>query len=96
MAWALREAITNVVKHSGAQMCWITVHSVDGSTSLEVEDDGGGPGEGTFGTGLNGLADRIHGLGGSLTAERREQCGFRLWVQLGSVAATPPIGVRAG
>ena len=40
VAWALREAITNVVKHSGAQTCAINVHSVDGSTNLTVEGDG--------------------------------------------------------
>lgn len=94
IAWALREAVTNVVKHSGARTCRITVHCVDGLTSLEVADDGRGPGDGTFGTGLNGLADRVHELGGRLSVERREREGFRLRVQLGSVAPTPPNGVH--
>jgi two-component system sensor histidine kinase DesK len=96
IAWAVREAITNVLKHSGARSCHITVRATDGSTSLEVDDDGRGPGAGIFGTGLNGLADRVHALGGTLTVERSEQQGFRLWVQLASLAPTSPNGVHAG
>ena len=96
IAWALREAITNVVKHSGASTCRITLHAVDGSTCLEVEDDGRGPGAGTFGVGLNGLADRVHGLGGTLKVDQRVRQGCTLRVQLDSSALTPPIGVHAG
>jgi two-component system, NarL family, sensor histidine kinase DesK len=96
VAWALREGVTNVVKHSGARACRITVHTSDGSTTLEVEDDGRGPVEGTFGTGLNGLTDRVHALGGTLSVEPRDQHGFRLRVRLGSPVPDPPNGVHAG
>jgi two-component system, NarL family, sensor histidine kinase DesK len=96
IAWALREAVTNVVKHSGARMCWITVRATDASTSLEVDDDGRGSGETMSGTGLNGLAERVRALGGTLKVERSEQQGFRLRVQLGSLAPTSPNGVHAG
>jgi two-component system, NarL family, sensor histidine kinase DesK len=96
IAWALREAITNVVKHSGARTCRITVRAVAGATTLDVEDDGCGSGEAIFGTGLNGLADRVQALGGTLRVERHEQQGFRLWVQLSSLAPTSPNGVHAG
>lgn len=95
LAWALREAVTNVVKHSRASTCWITVHSFAGSTCLEVEDDGRGPGEGTFGAGLSGLADRVHALGGALEVEPRERQGCTLRVRLDSVALTPSNGVHA-
>jgi two-component system, NarL family, sensor histidine kinase DesK len=96
IAWALREAVTNVVRHSGARTCWIRVHPADGSTHLEVEDDGRGPGDGTFGAGLNGLADRVRALGGTLSVERLEQHGCRVTVKLGSFAATSSNGVHAG
>jgi len=43
IAWALREAVTNVVRHSGAHTCRITLDAADGSTMLEVDDDGRGP-----------------------------------------------------
>ena len=66
MAWAVREAVTNVVKHSGARTCWIRLSATEGSTTLEIEDDGRGPIPGGDGTGLNGLADRVQALGGTL------------------------------
>ncbi len=88
IAWALREAVTNVVKHSGARACRISLDAADGSTTLDVADDGRGPLGGDTGTGLDGLADRIHALGGAIEVGPNEGRGFRLRVRLGA-AATP-------
>lgn len=66
LAWALREAVTNVVKHSGARHCWITLTSTAGVTTLEVVDDGSGPSVAEGGSGLRDLADRIEALDGAL------------------------------
>jgi two-component system sensor histidine kinase DesK len=93
IAWALREAVTNVVKHSGARTCRITLDAAEGSTMLQVEDDGRGPVGGGTGTGLEGLADRIHALGGSFEVGPIEERGFRLRVRLGAVAARPRIEI---
>jgi two-component system, NarL family, sensor histidine kinase DesK len=88
IAWALREAVTNVVKHSDARTCRIALDAADGATTLDVDDDGRGPvGQGT-GTGLEGLADRIHALGGTLEVGPSDGRGFRLRVRL--AAAVPP------
>jgi two-component system, NarL family, sensor histidine kinase DesK len=88
IAWALREAVTNVVKHSGARTCRIALAAAAGATTLDVDDDGRGPvGAGT-GTGLEGLADRIHALCGTLEVGPSDGRGFRLRVRL--VAAVPP------
>jgi two-component system sensor histidine kinase DesK len=92
IAWALREAVTNVVKHSGARTCHISLDATDGCTALEVCDDGNAPGGGGNGTGLNGLADRIHALGGTIEAGPGEGAGFRLRVRLG--APDPPLRVE--
>ena len=44
LAWTLREAITNVVRHSRARHCWIHVTAGLGEAAAEVIDDGvGGP-----------------------------------------------------
>jgi len=84
IAWALREAVTNVVRHSGARTCRIALDAADGFTNLDVDDDGrGAVGDGT-GTGLDGLADRIHALGGSLEVGPNDGRGFRLRVRLGA------------
>jgi two-component system, NarL family, sensor histidine kinase DesK len=85
IAWALREAVTNVVKHSDARTCRIALGTADGSTTLDVDDDGRGRvGEGR-GTGLEGLANRIHALGGTLEVGPSDGRGFRLRVRLGAV-----------
>lgn len=63
-AWVLREGVTNVIKHSGATHCRITV----GPTHLEIHDDGrGAPGTPTSGNGLRGLADRLRPVHAVLT-----------------------------
>jgi two-component system sensor histidine kinase DesK len=43
LAWCLREAVTNVIRHSGARNCHISLTRHSGGTlSLEVRDDGPG------------------------------------------------------
>ncbi|MFE1886404.1 sensor histidine kinase [Streptomyces diastatochromogenes] len=81
LAWALREAVTNVVRHSGADRCVVQVlrrQTLDGPVlELCVEDDGsGGPGNGP-GNGLTGLTERLEKAGGTLEAGRVKR-GFRL------------------
>ncbi|MEV0903529.1 sensor histidine kinase [Streptomyces hokutonensis] len=81
LAWALREAITNVVRHSGAQRCVVELvrrQTLDGPMlELSVEDNGsGGSGKGP-GNGLSGLTERLDKVGGSLEATRVKR-GFRL------------------
>jgi two-component system sensor histidine kinase DesK len=81
LAWALREAVTNVVRHSGAGRCTVEVlkrQTLDGyMLELSVEDDGsGGTGKGP-GNGLTGLTERLEKAGGTLEAGRTKR-GFRL------------------
>lgn len=61
-AWALREAVTNTVRHAGATRCRITATP----GRLTLEDDGVGPGT-SRGNGLTGLAERAHDAGARLT-----------------------------
>jgi two-component system sensor histidine kinase DesK len=83
LAWALREAVTNVVRHSGARRCTVELlrrQTLDGQVlELSVEDDGsGGPGSADApGNGLTGLAERLEKAGGGLEAGRTRH-GFRL------------------
>jgi two-component system, NarL family, sensor histidine kinase DesK len=42
LAWCLREAVTNVIRHSGAKNCRIRLTEHPGELSLEVCDDGRG------------------------------------------------------
>ncbi len=61
-AWALREAVTNVVRHSGARRCEVELRA-DG---LSVRDDGRGRGDAGEGSGLRGLRERVAASGGAL------------------------------
>ena len=63
MAWALREATTNVVRHARATN--VTVHLAPGM--LRVSDDGVGLAGDQPGNGLEGLRSRFEQEGGSLT-----------------------------
>ncbi|MER5300950.1 sensor histidine kinase [Streptomyces lasiicapitis] len=71
LAWSLREAVTNVVRHSGAHRCTVTLtrrQTLAGPVlELAVEDDGVGlaPGSG-HGNGLTGLTERLEAVGGAL------------------------------
>ncbi|TDD01379.1 sensor histidine kinase [Nonomuraea deserti] len=64
LAWAVREGGTNVLKHSRATRCAITI---DGGV-LEMVNDGVNGRPGTPGNGLRGLSERLVAAGGSFSA----------------------------
>jgi two-component system sensor histidine kinase DesK len=69
LAWCLREAVTNAVRHSGARNCWLALRASGEEVSLEVRDDGhgaGGSGPSFDGAGLHGMAERLSAVGGLL------------------------------
>jgi two-component system sensor histidine kinase DesK len=78
--WALREGITNVVRHSQATSCAVRL----GPSFVEVSDNGRGPTEdpSSSGTGLAGLRERVQDAGGSLAIGRAAGGGFLLRVSL--------------
>ena len=91
LAWCLREAVTNVVRHSGAKHCRISLTSQQDSVTLVVSDDGGGhvppagrrtPGRrrpaAAAGTGLRGMSERLSAAGGSLELRPDARPGFCL------------------
>ena len=83
---ALREAVTNIVRHSGARQCRMSLH-VDGDTcTMRITDDGRG-GEVPFGSGLSGMRERVEVLAGTLTRDGRH--GTTLTVMLPLASATP-------
>ena len=81
LAWCLREAVTNVVRHSQAGNCHITLSRRADTLSLEVRDDGCGPGSDDTlkhaGTGLRGMSERLSAAGGHLELRPNPQ-GFCL------------------
>jgi len=84
LAWAVREGVTNVIRHSGARTCRIEVHRRDGRAMAEVVDDGAGPPDATAadGNGLRGLTERMAAVGGALVAGSAPGGGYRLAVDI--------------
>lgn len=91
LALALREAITNVVRHAGATSCRLRLEPVGAGVRLEVEDNGRG-GLAAEGIGLSAMRERVEGLGGRV--ERHGEGGTRLLVTL--PRRLPPDGEGAG
>ncbi|CAM3321681.1 sensor domain-containing protein [Nocardioides dubius] len=64
--FVVSEALTNVVRHSGARQVEITGAAGAGTLSLIVRDDGVGGADPRHGSGLVGLQHRLDALGGTL------------------------------
>lgn len=79
LALALREAVTNVVRHAGAASCRISLEQKPEETRLEVSDDGRG-GSAPEGMGLASMRERVEGLGGRM--ERQAETGTSLLITL--------------
>jgi two-component system sensor histidine kinase DesK len=79
LSLALREAITNIVRHARATTCRLRFITQDNRRRLVVEDNG----EHAIsreGNGLRGMRERIESLGGRLSLERDN--GTRLLIEL--------------
>jgi two-component system, NarL family, sensor histidine kinase DesK len=96
LALALREAVTNVIRHAAARTCHISLEQTAGETRLEVRDDGRG-GSAPEGIGLASMRERVEALGGRL--ERRAGTGTSLLIVLPREppeAEPPLLGKAAG
>ena len=62
------EALNNVAKYAGASRATIALEQRDGHLIFTVSDDGRGfdPEATGYGTGLQGMADRLDAIGGTL------------------------------
>ena len=78
LGWVVREATTNVIRHSGAKHCRIDLLRVDGRVQIEVVNDGWRVAQAPAGNGLHGLDERLALLGGTLEAAALSDAGFRL------------------
>jgi two-component system, NarL family, sensor histidine kinase DesK len=76
-AWTVREGVTNVIRHSGASRCTVSI----APGVVRVEDDGRGPADAPVtGHGLAGLRERAAAAGAVLLTSPAQPRGFRLEV----------------
>lgn len=76
---ALREAVTNIVRHAHASVCHVALFEKERTIHFTIEDNGRG-GEIREGNGLRGMRERVEMLGGKL--ERRTEAGTTLTITL--------------
>lgn len=99
LALALREATTNIIRHSGARRVEVELSTAGDDVQLTISDDGrGGAGEHGHGHGhgLRGMRERVEGAGGRLEIDSPPGAGTRLRIVLpnrrpveGAVEAAP-------
>jgi two-component system sensor histidine kinase DesK len=87
--YVVREAVTNVIRHSGATRCEIILTP----SRLEIRDNGvgaGGPRK-PAGSGIDGLARRVADAGGRFESGPLPEGGFHVvaWAEPGSTSALP-------
>jgi signal transduction histidine kinase len=84
------EALTNVIKHAGADAIDVEVSTPAGHLRVEIRDDGAGFDRANGGgRGVLGMRDRVEALGGRLPVESTCGSGTR-------VRADLPIGGECG
>ncbi len=86
-SWAVREGVTNIVRHARASTATISVSRQDDTAVLTITDDGVG-GSGT-GSGLRGLGERVAARRGTVEAGPRPGGGFGLTVRAPLIDPAP-------
>jgi len=86
LSLAVREAVTNVVRHAQARTCRIRLEQQNDSCKFEIHDDGCGSSNGE-GNGLRGMRERVEMLGGTLN--RSTEAGTTLTITLPLKEVTP-------
>jgi signal transduction histidine kinase len=79
---AVQEAVTNVVRHAGAQNAWIELRRESLSIRLQVRDDGNAELPLREGFGLAGMRERLVQLSGSLQISQNAGGGLALDIHL--------------
>jgi two-component system, NarL family, sensor histidine kinase DesK len=88
--WAVREGLTNVIRHSRARSCAVRVSA----SCVEIVDDGHGSAA-PSGNGLRGLRERAAAAGGGVDAGPVQPAGWRLRVWVPAVDEPPAVGGTA-
>ncbi|GAA2828333.1 sensor histidine kinase [Crossiella cryophila] len=97
-SWVVREAMTNVLKHSAARQVTLTTEDNEGWYRLTVHNDGAHPTTAAAippGSGQSGLAARLATLGGRLHASRVDRTCYRLTVEIPTTPPTSPTAPTA-
>jgi two-component system sensor histidine kinase DesK len=94
---ALREAVTNIVRHAHATACHVGLLEMDGAIHLTIEDNGRG-GQIREGYGLRGMRERLASMAGAvkLTASANGGTSLEITLPLASEYPAQPASQIAG
>ncbi|MEU7080864.1 sensor histidine kinase [Streptomyces sp. NPDC046409] len=91
----VQESLTNAVRHSGARHVVVDLRHGEREVTLSVTDDGHGAAHPPRGSGLAGMTERAHALGGTLSAGTGPAGGFTVRARLPFPDHYEPIGGAA-
>lgn len=84
LSMCLKEGITNVVKHSHAKKCVITIGQDDNEIFIRIHDDGKGisQSDNFYGNGLRGMEERLEFINGSISLDSNKGTTLNISVPL--------------
>ncbi|MFP7494259.1 sensor histidine kinase [Terribacillus saccharophilus] len=83
LAYIIKEAVTNVIRHSRATYCKIRIIHSEAELTLEVEDNGRFDGqEWQEGNGMDGIRKRVSLMNGKVRFKKRQKCGLHLIIHV--------------
>ena len=85
---ALREAVTNIVRHAHATVCHVELLEKDRTIHFTIEDDGAG-GQICEGNGLRGMRERLQSMAGALKLTSLSNGGTNLEITLPLESESP-------
>lgn len=80
LSMCLKEGVTNVVKHSEAKSCFISIRQQRAFIELMIQDDGIGIQAASFGNGLSGMKERLEFVNGTISI--RDEFGTTLTIRI--------------
>ena len=87
--FVVSECLANIGKHASAETATVAVSARDGRLTVEVSDNGVGGAELDGGSGIQGLADRVGALSGSLAVDSPPGAGTRVTAIIPLTATEP-------
>jgi signal transduction histidine kinase len=97
--FVVSECLANIGKHAEAETATVAVSTQDGHVTVEVSDDGVGGAALDGGSGIQGLADRVGALSGSLAVDSTPGVGTRVTAVIpldGATTPGEPLGIPGG
>ena len=94
--FAVAEALTNVIKHAGAEHVWIALTHRDDVLTASIRDDGDGGADPGRGTGLRGIERRLSAFDGTLTVTSPPGGPTEVVMVLPCASSSPKISPSSG